>query len=81
MPLYIKSDEVDALAKRLALKKNLTKTEAVRLALMSELEREGAKPSLVEIGVEFCRGLRARGDPAKGRPADKNFRDSLYEDK
>lgn len=33
-----------------------------------------------ELGVQFCRDLRARGDSAKGQPADKAFRDSLYED-
>ena len=27
-----------------------------------------------------ARDLRARGNPAKGQPADKAFRDSLYED-
>jgi len=44
-----------------------------------ELEREQGKPSLVELGVEFCRELRAKGNPAKGQPVDKAFRDSLYE--
>jgi antitoxin VapB len=52
----------------------------VHVALEHELERENAKPSMVEIGVQFCRDLRARGNPAKGKPIDKAFRDSLYED-
>ena len=55
-------------------------TDAVHAALAHELEREQGKPSLVELGVKFCRDLRARGNPAKGQPADKAFRDSLYED-
>ena len=48
-------------------------------ALAQELEREQGRPSLVDLGVQFCRDLRAKGRPA-GRPADKAFRDSLYED-
>ncbi|MDH2347944.1 MULTISPECIES: prevent-host-death protein [unclassified Bradyrhizobium] len=36
--------------------------------------------SVVEVGVDFARKLRARGDAAKGRPADKAFRDSLFDD-
>ncbi|MGY3621967.1 hypothetical protein [Bradyrhizobium sp. USDA 10063] len=48
--------------------------------LAHELEREQGTPSLVEAGVQFCRDLRAKGHPAKGQPADKAFRDSLYED-
>lgn len=80
MALYVKDQEVDALADRLAQVKKTSKTEAVRLALRHELEREQAIPSLVEVGVEFCRNLKARGNPAKGQPADKAFVDSLYED-
>jgi antitoxin VapB len=44
------------------------------------LEREKGRPSLVDLGVQFCRDLRAKGAPSKGQPADKAFRDSLYED-
>jgi hypothetical protein len=36
--------------------------------------------SVVEVGVDFPRKLRARGDAAMGRPADKAFRDSLFND-
>jgi hypothetical protein len=46
--------------------------------LDAELERAGT--SVVEVGVDFGRKLRARGDAAKGRPADKAFRDSLFDD-
>lgn len=46
--------------------------------LDAELEPAGA--SVVEVGVDFCRKLRARGDAARGRPADKAFRDSLSDD-
>ncbi|MER8970303.1 hypothetical protein NKI25_32625, partial [Mesorhizobium sp. M0808] len=54
-------------------------TKGRHAALKHELEREQARPSLVEIGVRFCRDLRARGKPDHGRPAYKAFRDSLYE--
>jgi hypothetical protein len=46
--------------------------------LDAELEPAGA--SVVEVGIDFCRKLRARGDAAKRRPADKAFRDSLFDD-
>jgi hypothetical protein len=36
--------------------------------------------SVVEGGVDFARKLRARGDADRGRPADKAFRDSLFDD-
>lgn len=36
--------------------------------------------SFVDVGLDFERELRALGDAAKGRPADKAFRDSLYDD-
>jgi hypothetical protein len=35
--------------------------------------------SLVELGMEFALALRAKGNPSKGVPADKEFIDSLYE--
>lgn len=81
MAFHIKNAETDALARRLAALKKTGLTEAVHAALERELERELSKPSLVEAGLEFCRMLRSAGDPAKGLPADKAFRDSLYEDR
>jgi len=79
MALFVKDPEVDRLAERLVAIRKVSKTEAVRQALLHELEREGAIPSLVEQGVEFCRALRARANPGGGKPADKAFIDSLYE--
>jgi antitoxin VapB len=76
--LFVKDPEVDRLAKWLMTIKKVNKTEAVRQALLHELERERAIPSLVELGVGFCRALRARADPANGIPADKAFIDGLY---
>lgn len=79
MAFHIKNPETDALARKLAALKSTGLTEAVHAALAHELEREQGKPSLVDLGVSFCRNLRAKGNPARGLPADKAFRDSLYE--
>lgn len=79
MPLFLKNAEVDALAGRLAQLRGVTKTEAVRRALVRELAAEEAAPDLVEMGLAFARNLRARTSPDRGRPADKAFIDSLYE--
>lgn len=80
MPLYIRDDDVAELARQLQqVIRARTVTEAVRLALQHELEREQGKPSLVEIGLAFSRNLGARGKPDAGRSVDKEFIDSLYE--
>lgn len=44
--------------------------------LDAELEPKSA--SLIEEGVRFARELGQRGE--EGRPTDKTFRDSLYDD-
>lgn len=80
MAFHIKNPKTDALARKVASLKKVGLTEAVHEALLHELEREQARPSLVELGVRFCRELRAKGRPAEGRPADKAFRDSLYDE-
>ncbi|GAB5506526.1 MAG: hypothetical protein Rhirs2KO_16890 [Rhizobiaceae bacterium] len=79
MAFHIKNSDTDALARRLAALRKIGLTEAVHSALEHELEREEGKPSLVEQGLRFTRELRARGNPATGKPADKAFRNSLYE--
>jgi antitoxin VapB len=80
LAFHIKNPQTEALARKVAGLKGVGLTEAVHTALAHELEREQAKPSLVEVGVDFCRRLRAKGRPDRGQPADKAFRDSLYED-
>ena len=80
MAFHIKNPKTDALARRVAALKKIGLTEAVHAALVHELQRGEGKPSLVERGVQFLRELRATGNPATGRAADKAFRDSLYED-
>ena len=79
MAFHIKNPQTDALARRVAALKNIGLTEAVHVALAHELEREAGRPSLVELGVAFCQELRASGRPERGKPADKAFRDTLYE--
>ena len=37
------------------------------------------KADLVKLGMDFARVLRAEGRPDLGKPADKEFIDSLYE--
>lgn len=53
MPLYIRDDEVDALAAKLQRETNApSKTEAVRTALIHELERNRAKVPLRDLQAE-----------------------------
>ncbi len=68
MPLYIRDDELDALAVRLQRETNArSKTEAVRIALLHELERSHARKPLRErIAV-----LQAQA--AELGPPDPNF--------
>lgn len=80
MAFHIKNAETDALARKLAALRKTGLTEAVHDALSRELERELGKPSMVEAGLAFTRALRAKGRPERGLPADREFRDSLYED-
>ncbi len=81
MPLFVKDAEIDALAQRLAALHRITKTEAVLRALLHELERENAVPSLVERGVAFARALRAKASPESRESADRPFIHSLYEER
>ncbi|WFS04673.1 type II toxin-antitoxin system VapB family antitoxin [Rhizobium tumorigenes] len=63
MPLYIKDDAIDRLARRYqALTKAPSKTEAVRKALQLALDTELAKPVLEDIAVAFCRNLRTKAN-------------------
>lgn len=79
MAFHIRNPETDALARKVASAKGVGITEAVHQALRNELIREAAKPSIVERGLNFARELRRRTHPELGKPADKEFIDSLYE--
>jgi antitoxin VapB len=80
MPLYIKDNTIDELARRYqAAIKAPSKTEAVRLALQNALNEQRAQPTLSDIAAAFCRDLKAKANPALGQSVDKAFRDSLYD--
>jgi antitoxin VapB len=75
MPLNIRSEEVNQLAEKLATRKGINKTEAVKLALENELRR-------VEEAVPLRERLRPPQDrvlarSATGLAADKAFFDAL----
>ena len=80
MPFHIKNPDTDRLARRVAALKRVGLTEAVHSALEHELERQQGIPSLVDRVAEFSKKLRARGNPKKGKPADKAFYDDLSGD-
>jgi antitoxin VapB len=80
MAFHIKNRETEALARKVAALKGVGLTEAVHDALRKELEREEQQPDLIERSIAFAKALRARGRPDLGKPADKDFIDSLYED-
>jgi antitoxin VapB len=75
MPLNIRDEEVNQLAKRLAARKGLNKTDAVRAALENELRRLDEAVPL----RERVRAIQQRmqKQPATGLAADKSFYDDL----
>lgn len=75
MPLNIRSEEVNVLAERLATRKHISKTAAVRLALLNELAIEEAKLPLRERLRDLQAEVRALG--RTGLDADKAFYDEL----
>ena len=79
MALDVKSQDVEALAERLAARKGISKTEAVRMALQNEWDREQASDTLVQTGLAFCRDLVRRSPAYDLDAAGKDFIDSLYE--
>ena len=78
MALNIRSEIVSQLAKRLAARKGMNKTDAVRTALENELRRlDEAMPLRDRL-----RSLQERvlSRPATGQEADKAFYDELSGD-
>jgi len=68
MPLYIKDDEVDALATELqTLSGAATKTEAVRTALKDAIERKRDRKTTIRESIkqaqEMARKMGVRNDP------------------
>jgi antitoxin VapB len=75
MPLNIRNEEVNRLAERLAARKRLSKTEAVKLALTNELRRLEEAVPLRERVRPIQQRVRKR--PTTGLEADKAFYDEL----
>jgi len=78
MPLNIRSEEVNRLAERLAARRGLNKTDAVKLALENELRR-------LDEAVPLKDRLRPIQDRMQKRPltglaADKAFYDELNDE-
>ncbi len=78
MPLNIRSEAVNQLAERLAVRTRMNKTDAVRIALEHELQR-------LDEAVPLRERLRPLQDrvmsrPATGLEADKSFYDELIGD-
>ena len=75
MPLNIRSEIVNQLADRLATRKHMNKTDAVRIALENELHRlDEAEPLRDRLRPLQDRVLSR---PATGLEADKAFYDEL----
>ena len=75
MPLTIRSEAVNQLAEKLAARKRMNKTDAVRIALEHELQR-------LDEAVPLRERLRPLQDRVMSRPptgleADKSFFDEL----
>jgi antitoxin VapB len=75
MPLHIRNEEVNQLAEKLAVRMQMDKTAAVKLALEHELRRLDQVLPLRERVRPLQDRIMAR--PATGREADKAFYDAL----
>lgn len=78
MPLNIRSDEVNALAEKLAAMRKVTKTEAVRQALDEAVKRENDNIPFMER-IKVIQD-RIASYPDTGLKADKAFFDELSGD-
>ena len=76
--LYIKDEEANDLATRLAARRGISKTAAVKLALRQELAREEKVVPLRERMAAW-RKAHPLGEPT-GLVADKAFYDSLNDE-
>ncbi|MDP4025826.1 type II toxin-antitoxin system VapB family antitoxin [Methylobacterium sp. NEAU 140] len=78
MPLNIRSEAVNELAGRLASQLGVSKTEAVRIALVQEIDRRDKAVPLVERLKPLLDEIDAV--PRTGLAADKAFYDSLNDE-
>ena len=79
MPLNIRNEEVNELATKLAARKHITKTEAVRLALERELQRTDEEIPLLER-IKIIQDRLATYPDREGVVIDKAFFDELSGD-
>ena len=75
MPLNIRNEAVNQLAEKLAARRHMNKTDAVRMALENELRRLDEAVPLRER-VRFLQD-RVLSRPSTGLDADKAFYDEL----
>jgi antitoxin VapB len=78
MPLNIRSDEVNELAEELAVRRSLSKTEAVRQALAEAIKRDNDNLTFQER-IKIIQD-RIASYPSTGLEADKAFYDSLNDE-
>ena len=80
MSLYIRDDDVDALAKKVQqVTKARTKTEAVRRALENELARVEQAVPLKERVEKIQNSIRAKMGPNQPEFDMKKFTDEMWE--
>ena len=78
MPFPIRDPETDSLVRELARKRKLGLTEAVKLAVSNELQREVTATPMLERIREIQAEVAAL--PRTGLKADKTFFDALSGD-
>lgn len=78
MALHVRDAETDRLVRLLAERKGVPLTEAIKVAVRNELEREEQRPSLWERLKPLHERVAAR--PSTGLAADKAFFDGPSDD-
>jgi antitoxin VapB len=78
MPLYIRSEEADALARELAARTGLTITDVVTEALREKLAQTPPMPRTYEEKIAFIRRLQA--ESAKDPILDPRHPDEILYD-
>ncbi len=78
MALHICDAETDRLVRLLAERKGVPLTEAIKVAVRNELEREEQRPGLWERLKPLHERVASR--PSTGLEADKAFFDGLSDD-
>lgn len=78
MALHIRDAETDRLVRLLAERKGVPLTEAIKIAVRNELERDEARPGLWERLRPLHERVAAR--PSTGLDADKAFFDGLNDE-